>query len=313
MSRVGDPLTTLYAAFNRRMDTLLTKNDDLFKAYSFLRLPLASALLWKLRVNNLTSRWKSETFDTGKFKMLIRRQSFQDLVQLREHMSGRFYEQSTVNMILRNLHASETFVDVGANNGYFSMLASKVVGSEGKVMAFEPNPEAYQRLLRNSALNSCKNLVAHNIALGAIPSAGKLKIDNINDGGSYVVTRYDHRDVIHDKNALVEGDQEIRIDTLDNLFPANIKVDMIKIDAEGYETEILRGSKRVISGNDKLNLIVEYGKASLLRRGLDYDLLLNMLNDFGFTIREILDDGLSEAITSHSQLSQTTTNLYCVR
>ena len=313
MTKVEDSLVTLYGEFSKTLDGLLTKSDRFFKAYSYLRLPLASSLLWKLRVKHLTKWWDSEIFDNGKFKMLISNRSFQDLVQLREHIQKRFYEQSTVNLILSKLHAGETFIDVGANNGYFSLLASNIVGSKGRVIAFEPNPEAYQRLLANSALNSSKNLTAYNIALGAASMVGQLKIDSINDGASYVIAKSDLSDMIHAKTTPDRGMQEVKIDTLDNLCPAGTKVDMIKVDTEGYETEVLRGSERIILANCNLKLIVEYDKASLLRRGLDYDLLLNLLSGYGFTIREILDDGLSEKITSHLQLSQTTTNLYCVR
>ena len=64
-----------------------------------------------------------------------------------------------------SLREGGTVIDIGANFGSFSAVASKKIGQTGKVIAFEPSPEIYQRLARNIAINSLDNVVLHNEAV----------------------------------------------------------------------------------------------------------------------------------------------------
>ena len=76
------------------------------------------------------------------------------------------YEPGTLNLMSEVLRPGDTFVDVGANLGLMTVHGSSLVGSKGKVFAFEPSPTVYKRLTQNLELNSCKNVQAYQVALG---------------------------------------------------------------------------------------------------------------------------------------------------
>ena len=75
--------------------------------------------------------------------------------RIREHGVWEPYETS---LVLRLLQPGDVFVDVGANIGYFSVLAASLVGDAGKVFAFEPDPDNFQLLCANAELNGLDEL-----------------------------------------------------------------------------------------------------------------------------------------------------------
>src|SRR5437879_4053080 len=71
---------------------------------------------------------------------------------------GQFYEPDIANVMLRCLTDGDVVVDVGANVGFFTILASELVGASGRVIAFEPGQENLQRLSKNLELNESHNV-----------------------------------------------------------------------------------------------------------------------------------------------------------
>ncbi len=64
---------------------------------------------------------------------------------------GEVYEQSTFRLIRRYLQKGDVFVDIGAHIGYYSVIAARIVGSAGKVFAFEPEIENYKKILEHNS------------------------------------------------------------------------------------------------------------------------------------------------------------------
>src|SRR2546428_4961029 len=75
------------------------------------------------------------------------------------------YEPSTSRLVKGLLRPGDSFIDVGANIGYFTLLAATCVGLTGRVFAYEPVPEVYQRLQQNVALNQLMNCTAEQLAI----------------------------------------------------------------------------------------------------------------------------------------------------
>jgi hypothetical protein len=71
---------------------------------------------------------------------------------------GNLYEPHIANLLVRVLGKGDVAVDVGGNIGFFTVLASILVGPAGRVVAFEPGTENLERLRANLALNDCKNV-----------------------------------------------------------------------------------------------------------------------------------------------------------
>ncbi len=89
----------------------------------------------------------------------------------RPKMDGLWYlnysdaEPGIEKVLRENLSEGDTFVDIGAYIGYYSIVARNIVGESGKVIAFEPNPESYRMLKKNIELNKYENCIPENIAI----------------------------------------------------------------------------------------------------------------------------------------------------
>ena len=193
-----------------------------------------------------------------------------------------------------------TVVDVGANNGFFSLLAAHLVGRNGHVFAFEPSRSAYARLRRNLDLNGASTVEARHLAIG---------------DRSQMVTLYvmDHNDAASSRVPLGKGfdPEQVNGSTLDREL-ADATVDVVKIDVEGYEPEVLTGMRHLLQRNPGLRIICEYD-ASLVRIRRDSpNRLFELLSSFGLSAREIYKDGgLGLPIRSSDALTHGNCNLLC--
>lgn len=158
-------------------------------------------------------------------------------------MSGD-WEPWVTNALERMFWAGETFIDVGANCGWYSLLAA----SRGmKVMAFEPNPSLCTLMSQTAAVNGLVPLwQILDCPLSSVSGEEvTLALDPHNQGGAHLVDG--------------KGPQGTQVTScLDDQLPPGTKVDVIKIDVEGYEHKVLLGGQRVMSENNELMLAVEH-------------------------------------------------------
>ncbi len=236
------------------------------------------------------------------FKMSLDMHETHDVKFFELSKQGELYEPDVTHLISNTLKKGMTFVDIGANNGYYSLLASKLIGS-GKVYAFEPSTNGFTRLEQNIKLNKAKNIKAHKCALGATNGSGVLGLSNVEDGLNSMVT----------SASAPEKYEQVEIQRLDNAVTG--KVDLIKIDTEGYEKEVLIGAMGVLDRNKDVKIVMEYNHDEIYAKDKDYDGAINILLGKGFTIREILgvDRIGTKPIRSHKDLSRMLINLYCYR
>jgi FkbM family methyltransferase len=141
------------------------------------------------------------------------------------------YEAWLVDFYKRIIKPGNTFVDIGANIGTYSMLAATLVGRNGKVLSFEPNSENCRLLLLSSLINNFDNIQLFPFALtnetGCVPF-----INGIGSNGAIVT---------NDKDKLVDSTCFIvPTNRLDNIITDNI--DFIKMDVEGAEGLVLNGA-----------------------------------------------------------------------
>ncbi|MEH2425095.1 MAG: FkbM family methyltransferase [Nostoc sp.] len=161
------------------------------------------------------------------------------------------WEPDISAFIASELQPRDTFVDVGAHVGYHVILASRTVGSEGKVIAIEASPETFTLLKQNLALNpECSNVRAFNVAAseqsGMIPLyLGPKGVE----GWSTIVKRESFKD-----SCTVSSAPLAELLTEPELRSARL----IKIDVEGAEVEVLQGLVPVIGSlRPDLELIIE--------------------------------------------------------
>jgi len=164
------------------------------------------------------------------------------------------YEPYETKLILRQTKKGDVVVDVGANIGYYTILLADKVGKNGKVYAFEPDKTNFEILTKNIKTNNLKNVVAVNAAVGS--KSGKLKLHKSKENFG------DHK--LYGKDKEIE---EVKIIRLDN-YLKNIKVDLMKIDTQGWEPEVIEGAKNIIK-RDKPIIFLEYSPASYKEAKLD--------------------------------------------
>lgn len=156
------------------------------------------------------------------------------------------------------LRAGDVCLDVGAHIGYYTLLASRLVGTRGHVYAFEPSPGVYSALRANLALNDAANVTAHNVAAGEAEGTAVLReAPGGNSGNSSVSPCF--LESPHAAPAEEYTGVEVQVRTVESLVPPDEvgRVRMIKVDVEGYEIEALRGLESILAACGPVSLIVE--------------------------------------------------------
>ena len=143
---------------------------------------------------------------------------------------------------LHLLRVGDLFVDVGANIGSYTVLASKVVGANS--LAIEPVPETYQRLRRNINLNDISLLVdSRCCAVGK--NHGLIKFSSDMDTTNQVVD-----------NDYLGKSIEVPVKSLDHILE-ELQPTLIKIDVEGFEPEVIEGARKTLTLNSILAVLLE--------------------------------------------------------
>jgi FkbM family methyltransferase len=186
----------------------------------------------------------------------------------------RFFEVSEgpeLDFAQRILKPGDTFVDVGAFHGWYSLVASRAVGRRGRVLAFEPNPETYATLLTNLALNNSTNVLTFNEALSDVDSTAWLYQGEAD--GSYSAL------------APVEGTGG-RVQVATRRLDAVVRevmvqhVSMMKVDVEGAEVLVFRGAADLLTTSRPV--VVFEVNASTVRMGGSPEAAWNFLSALNY-------------------------------
>jgi FkbM family methyltransferase len=193
------------------------------------------------------------------------------------------WEPHITSWISSCLRPGDGFIDVGANIGYYSLLASRLVGERGKVVAVEASPRTFLDLQRNLALNGVTNVRAINSAASA--GTGKFKIFRGHEFNTGLST------IFEQSGFELEG--EVQAEPLSDLIQANEfkAARVVKIDVEGAEALVLAGMEPMLSlGRDDLEYLIEINPAALARQGTSAQRVLQPFVDAGFHAYEIEND-----------------------
>jgi FkbM family methyltransferase len=190
-----------------------------------------------------------------------------------------------------------TFVDVGANVGYFSVMASRLVGAEGRVFAVEPDPSNVAILRANLWRNEAANVRL--LPIAAWDGRGHLSMIELPEGGA--VTE------VSDDPAAAEQDPRVNDGAARVLVPCERldqlilgPVDVIKVDTQFTDHVAIRGAERIIHENPGIALIVEFCPADLRKRGEDPAEILAYYQRLGFKLRLMI--GLEPTMLPSEQI-----------
>lgn len=167
--------------------------------------------------------------------------------------------------VLHYLRKNDLFIDVGANLGHYTLLASKI--KESDVISFEPDDDTYARLKKNIEINNLEKLVQlFNLGLG--DKKESLAFRTLRNNG--------HNYISNSK----EYDKIVNIMTLDQLKPGLLPK-LIKIDVEGYEKKVLKGGEKLLRNKLVNALVIEISK-HCERYGDRIEDVFEILKKYGF-------------------------------
>ena len=168
------------------------------------------------------------------------------------------WEPHVTDAFRARLAPGDVCIDVGAHVGYYTLLASKLVGPSGHVYSFEPSPGVYRTLEQNLERNDVTNVTALDVAAGAGGGAGVLyELAEGISGNSSLSPRL--LESPHAGTAHEYAPVEVEICAIETRVPGDQfdRVRMIKVDVEGYEVEALRGVERILAAGAPVAVIVE--------------------------------------------------------
>ena len=178
------------------------------------------------------------------------------------------------------LSAGAVVVDAGANIGVYSQFLSRMVGPTGVVHSFEPSPENFRRL--QSATRNLANVRLSQAAVGESSGRSKLYVsDKLNVDHRTYATEGDSRPAV-----------QIDIIALDDYFKPGERVDLIKMDIQGYELHALRGTNRVLADNPAAKLLLEFWPYGLEQAGANWLELIDTLRIKNMSVSQITNYGL---------------------
>ena len=169
----------------------------------------------------------------------------------------RWYDIGLIRTLNALVGPGDVVVDVGANYGHFAIAAACRVGRAGRVHAFEPNPRSLARLRVNADLNALDWIEARGAALGAAAGSATLSIPRINSGEATLGrSAYDAATVEQVDVPILRGDDVL----------AGVRPSFVKIDVEGFETEVISGLVGII-GSARPVIVTEIVRRHLVNAG----------------------------------------------
>jgi FkbM family methyltransferase len=192
-------------------------------------------------------------------------------------------ENLTTQLFKNAVKQGNTVVDVGANIGYYTLLAAKLTGNMGHVYSFEPDPTNFRVMLNNVALNGYHNVMPFQKAVSNKIATVKLYLSKTDVGAHTLREQHDHFQFTQKQAGdYVEVDSVVLDDILHNET-----VDVIKMDCEGSELAVLLGMHNIISRNPNIKMFIEFYPSALEEMGYSPRGLLNKLFSYGFSLTVI--------------------------
>lgn len=253
----------------------------LFWVYCFLKMPIT--LRHMANMNNVANM-KSTCCYLGdniaitrvrNFRMLV---NTKDIAVIPDLVLDGFWEMHITPLFERIVKNGFTVVDIGANVGYYTLFAAQKVGRKGKVYAFEPEPRTFDILCKNIEINNFRSIVT---------ACQKVLLDRQGQVELTAYEEYPARSSVFIKTLGKKKSISVQSTTLDAFLGDNLKIDLIKMDAEGSEPFIFEGMKNVIKNSPTLQIIMEFAPTHVEAAGKDPADFLQSLKNMGFTIKLI--------------------------
>ena len=219
------------------------------------------------------------------------------------------FEPFETEVVKKEIKKGDVVLDIGANIGYYTLIFAKLVGKEGKVFAFEPDPTNFSLLKKNVEINDYKNVILVKKAVSNKTGKIKLYLCGDNQGDHRIYDSHDNRHWI-----------QIEAIRLDDYFKNyNGKINFIKMDIQGAEGGAAQGMFNLLKKNN-VKIVTEVWPIGLKRFGTDAEEYLKLLAELGFRLYEINERekkikpvNIPELLEIYTPEKENETNLLCMR
>jgi len=245
----------------------LTCTEGVFSSLSFLSWSLDQYVFSRLAQRLVYDRMNGyvlKKLDNSSVRMIL---NASDTGISQELMRKGSHEPLSTKILMENVHEGMRIADVGANLGYFALQEAKAVGPKGVVYAVEPVPSNWFLLKQNVALNNLSNVEVYNLAIGDRDGVLDMFLSGGSNWGSALRTTLNY-------------DRKITVpcQRLDSLLKDKGKVDLVRMDVEGYEANIVDGMTETLKQKG-LILFMELHPLFARKR---CETMLRKLDDYGF-------------------------------
>jgi FkbM family methyltransferase len=212
--------------------------------------------------------------------------------RLQRNISWGQYEPHGTEIVKTYLRPGGTFVDVGANIGYYTALAGSIVGVTGRVVSFEPDPQCFRVLTKN--FGTVKYIECINLAISDSVDSLKLYIppDSEHNRDSSCVEYCEDMTAFECKTTMLD----IALDKCDH-------IQLLKMDIEGHEPRAVLGGQHVFESGRVERVLCELNERLLLLAGSSQAELIAMFQACGFILdKRIGRDDFANALFRHSSV-----------
>jgi FkbM family methyltransferase len=197
-----------------------------------------------------------------------------DPEQLKVYFYGHYHERYEADLVQRLLSGDDVFWDVGANVGYFTLVAATALNHRGRIVAFEPGQNAYARLTENIALNPYQNIQTFPVAVSDREGEAVLHLTgDIADSSAS----------LYPATGSQAGQEVCRTVALDHVLDSEglRPPNLIKLDAEGAELAVLQGAQGLLAASPPLWLM-EMEEKNLAAAGASKAAVAHFLSGYGY-------------------------------
>jgi FkbM family methyltransferase len=187
------------------------------------------------------------------------------------------FEKDEISFVTKFLKTEDSFMDIGANIGYFSIYAANAIGPSGTVYCFEPTPKVYNRLVSNLKLNGFKNYKAFNFAVSDENKSMYFHISKseYDAWNSFV---FSHKS----KSKPIEV-KAVKIDSLVDKGSIVLNtIALVKIDVEGWELPVLKGMTKLLELKHAPVFLVEFTEKNAQISGFSLRQIYDYMINYGF-------------------------------
>lgn len=213
-----------------------------------------------------------------------------------------YWEMWVTKVFMQTIKENMKVLEIGANIGYYTLLAASLVGKNGKVISFEANPETFETLSWSIEINGF---------LDRVELVNKIALDKSKKIVFFMRNRHRGNSSIGSPSEvlLTQGNDEakeieIQSISIDEYLTERMQIDVIKIDAEGSEPYIFQGMQKTLTQNHQVKIICEFCPAQIIGTGANPREFLELIVELGFTLK-IIDFNSNTVETSINELLET--------